>query len=301
MQLHGPQESSYQNPGFSPAVPEKTTYGDSSGAIFSMYISRAKKFDEENAENWKGGAEGILVFVRWLLNHQDGSLLTRSLPSDRSFRIYGGHFHFHKLSESTARPQCHHPIPPYPNISTTSWILKCYHKQRKSINQSPRTLQPPRCRRVRELGLVCQPRVESHVCTHGYHVALVASPVSSTYSTELSTPCPRTHARVLCMRREQVPHLDACRSTARPPSHLCPPLLFRTRCICIPRQYHRRIHHRCHRSTLCSLVHHPDFSAAQISRLPLLDALFNSALVLRTSDPTFHLLSCPTSGEFSLQ
>ncbi|KAF8492557.1 hypothetical protein F5888DRAFT_1575113, partial [Russula emetica] len=30
---------------------------------FSMYISRAQKFDEENAENWKGGAEGILVFT----------------------------------------------------------------------------------------------------------------------------------------------------------------------------------------------------------------------------------------------
>jgi hypothetical protein len=39
-----------------------------------MYISRAQKFDEENAENWKGGADGILVFVRWLFN---GCLLTR--------------------------------------------------------------------------------------------------------------------------------------------------------------------------------------------------------------------------------
>jgi hypothetical protein len=46
-----------------PVIPEKTTYSDSSGAIFSMYIGRAQKFDEENAENWKGGAEGILVFV----------------------------------------------------------------------------------------------------------------------------------------------------------------------------------------------------------------------------------------------
>ena len=69
MQLHELQESSYQNPCFFPAGPEKATYSDSSGAIFSMYISRAQKFDEENAENWKGGAEGILVFVRWPFNH----------------------------------------------------------------------------------------------------------------------------------------------------------------------------------------------------------------------------------------
>ncbi len=71
MQLHGPQESSYQIP----AIPEKTTYSDSSGTIFSMYISRAQKFDEENAENWKGGAEGILVFVRRLFNIQSSGWL----------------------------------------------------------------------------------------------------------------------------------------------------------------------------------------------------------------------------------
>ncbi|KAH9990700.1 hypothetical protein BJV77DRAFT_1011658 [Russula vinacea] len=57
------QISLYQKPGSSPVIPEKTTHSDSSGAIFSMYIGRAQKFDEENAENWKGGAEGILVFV----------------------------------------------------------------------------------------------------------------------------------------------------------------------------------------------------------------------------------------------
>jgi hypothetical protein len=30
-----------------------------------MYITRAVKFDREDVENWKGGAEGILVFVRF--------------------------------------------------------------------------------------------------------------------------------------------------------------------------------------------------------------------------------------------
>ncbi|KAH9984104.1 hypothetical protein BJV77DRAFT_1039490, partial [Russula vinacea] len=55
--------SNSMQPSPSPVIPEKTTYSDSSGAIFSMYIGRAQKFDEENAENWKGGAEGILVFV----------------------------------------------------------------------------------------------------------------------------------------------------------------------------------------------------------------------------------------------
>ncbi|KAI9449808.1 hypothetical protein BJY52DRAFT_223148 [Lactarius psammicola] len=41
----------------------KTTYSDPSGAIFSMYITRALKFDDENVENWKGGADSILIFT----------------------------------------------------------------------------------------------------------------------------------------------------------------------------------------------------------------------------------------------
>ena len=44
---------------------KETKYSDPSGAIFSMYITRALKFDDENVENWKGGADGILVFVRF--------------------------------------------------------------------------------------------------------------------------------------------------------------------------------------------------------------------------------------------
>ncbi|KAH8983808.1 hypothetical protein EDB86DRAFT_2833803 [Lactarius hatsudake] len=45
------------------ATPEKTTYNDSSGAIFSIYITQAQKMDEENVENWKGIADRILIFA----------------------------------------------------------------------------------------------------------------------------------------------------------------------------------------------------------------------------------------------
>ena len=47
------------------SAPDETTYTDPSGAIFSMYITRALKFDRENVESWKGGADGILIFVRF--------------------------------------------------------------------------------------------------------------------------------------------------------------------------------------------------------------------------------------------
>ena len=209
MQSHDFQDSSCQNPGFSPAFREKTTYSDSSGAIFSMYITRAQKFDEENAENWKGGAEGILVFVRSesRLFNQDNCMLTCSLLSDWPLCIHGGPVYFLELSEFTARPQRHYPIPPFPNIQTASWIPKFYYNYRQSIRQC-QFLQTARFCRVRERRLDCQPRAESDVRPYGHSFTTMGSPVPSTYSTEPSTPRPRTHQRVLCARRGQVPRLD---------------------------------------------------------------------------------------------
>jgi hypothetical protein len=81
------------------------------------------------------------------------ALLTRSLLS--SFPIYGGH-----------RPQ-------WANAITQSLLTQISQQLPRSSNattnnagpsiNAQKSLQPPRYRRVRELGLVCQPRVESYV------------------------------------------------------------------------------------------------------------------------------------------
>ena len=60
-----PQQPPPQSAGDDNTTPKETTYSDPSGAIFSMYITRALKFDDETVENWKIGADGILVFVRF--------------------------------------------------------------------------------------------------------------------------------------------------------------------------------------------------------------------------------------------
>ncbi len=36
---------------------------DSSGKVWSVYLSEAERQDKALAENWKGDTEGILVFV----------------------------------------------------------------------------------------------------------------------------------------------------------------------------------------------------------------------------------------------
>lgn len=173
--------------------------------------------------------------LRSRLFNQDICSLTRYLPLDWSFRLYGGHVHPDKLSESQARPQYHYPIPPFTDIPTTFWISKCYLNHRISIYQG-RFLQSARFCRVRERCLECQPRAESCMRPHGHLIATMGSPLSSTYSTESFTPCPRAHQRVLCARRGHVPNLNARRSDDCSPPHLRPPILFRARRICIPRQ-----------------------------------------------------------------
>lgn len=45
------------------SAPETTGFHDPAAAIISMYLTRVKKFDDENVENWKGGAKDTIVFV----------------------------------------------------------------------------------------------------------------------------------------------------------------------------------------------------------------------------------------------
>ncbi|KAH9173654.1 hypothetical protein EDB89DRAFT_2068447 [Lactarius sanguifluus] len=58
-----PLQQPLQNTDDGPPVPKTTGFRDPASAILSMYITRVQKFEDENVENWKGGAEGILVFT----------------------------------------------------------------------------------------------------------------------------------------------------------------------------------------------------------------------------------------------
>jgi hypothetical protein len=113
------QESPAQNVKWGDAnTPEKTTYDDSSGAIFSMYINQAQKLDEDNVETWTGVADRILIFVRFLIAISP-EICRLTCLTDRPLLIYGSYFHCHQLPEFAARSPHHHPVPPRTNIPTT--------------------------------------------------------------------------------------------------------------------------------------------------------------------------------------
>ncbi|KAH9029364.1 hypothetical protein EDB83DRAFT_1894976 [Lactarius deliciosus] len=75
-----PQQDPSHEAGDDTTAPKKTTYSDPSGAIFSMYITRALKFDDENVENWKGGADSILVFTG-LFSSTVATFISMSYPN----------------------------------------------------------------------------------------------------------------------------------------------------------------------------------------------------------------------------
>ena len=47
-------------------------FTDSSSTLFSLYLSHAEKYDKDQAESWKAGADGILVFVRKISSYFSG-------------------------------------------------------------------------------------------------------------------------------------------------------------------------------------------------------------------------------------
>src|SRR6266702_2922077 len=116
------QQPTSQSAGNVPPAPEKPTYSDSSGAIFSMYIDRAQTFDKENVDNWDGQANGILLFVRFCsLPISMNVICLRPSPfSDWSLLLNGGWFYRYQLPEFATRSQRHHSV-----SHARSWLHSC--------------------------------------------------------------------------------------------------------------------------------------------------------------------------------
>jgi hypothetical protein len=65
---------------------------DTSGKVWSVYLSEAERQDRALAENWKGDTEGILIFVRVLSDLPLLKALTLS-TQDWSLCCYRGGVH----------------------------------------------------------------------------------------------------------------------------------------------------------------------------------------------------------------
>lgn len=76
-------------------------YGDSSDAVWSVYLNEAEKEDTKAIESWKGDTGGILVFVSLTPSYVHS--LTETHLEDWSILCHSRHLHHRKLSELVAQ------------------------------------------------------------------------------------------------------------------------------------------------------------------------------------------------------
>ena len=112
-----------------------SSFTDSSSTLFSLYLSHAEKYDEDQVKTWKAGAQGILVFVRSALLF--GSIIPSFTMSgtltnnyciihilDRTVRRCPRHIRGGQLQVFVARPGEERRRAPRSNISATRWPLQ---------------------------------------------------------------------------------------------------------------------------------------------------------------------------------
>ncbi|KAI0260846.1 hypothetical protein BC834DRAFT_502929 [Gloeopeniophorella convolvens] len=166
----------------------ETRFSDGSGAIFSFYLEKAEKDDDEMAERWKGGADSILVFV---CPHRPQMSIWLKFPSDRSFLCNCRRFLGNISPEPEPELSRHIRLLPRPPLSA----FGCRERQRLHIPSS--TLRPlillalPVCH-LGQHALVPQSHRQSELCAPRDITATVGATVSSTHQTGLCFPRART-------------------------------------------------------------------------------------------------------------
>ncbi|KAN0130540.1 hypothetical protein V8E53_011626 [Lactarius tabidus] len=113
----------------------QTTYSDTSGRIFNFYTICAEKMDQENVENWKDGANTILVFIGLFSStvatfiaisypslQQDPNVVTQSLLAQISQQLSSANAN---SSISAATPSTQSPFSPSASVVfvNTVWFL----------------------------------------------------------------------------------------------------------------------------------------------------------------------------------
>ncbi|KAF8257179.1 hypothetical protein EI94DRAFT_1633304 [Lactarius quietus] len=256
-------------------TPNEATYSDPSGAIFSMYITRALKLDREIVENWKGGADGILVFTG-LFSSTVATFISISYP---------------KLQQD-------------PNVTTQS-LLKEISQQLSNSNTNTNGSSPIASPSIQSS---FSPSTLVVFVNSVCFLSLVLSLTCALVATLLQQWA-RRYLQIV--RRHHPPHIRAhireyfSRGARRfgvvgvvelLPSLLftCPPVLRRTCRVCLPRQSHCRPYRPRSCRILLPLVYCPHRNAAHISRLSLLHSLDISHLVLRSNVQSHRLLGPPS-------
>jgi len=204
----------------------ESVYADSSGPLFSMYLKLAGEVDGKMTENWKGDADGILIFVG---PYSTCTTLTQIEPETEDWFIlrrcrsicYG----------IRPGPQAKFPgdlsVLPRKHLSNPQWLPDRY---------SPLTFRSDHVfsadlRRMGQLTLVSQLGHQSHMRTFGHITPAMGPSVHEGHPDTIQSTQTSTDPGVLCRGRRETSPSVGSRSIACIVAPLSFPVLRGPRCV----------------------------------------------------------------------
>ena len=223
-------------PGQNNPPQEESGFADSSGPLFSMYLQLAGDEDKKMTENWKGDADGILIFVSCQsmcgpsITHiihpevEDWFILRRR--SSIGWGICAG---------PQAKFPGHFSILPRKHLSNPrqfEWLPGCYPPH------TPRSVHPifsTNFCRMGQLTLVSQLGHQPHVRSFGHITAAMGASVHEGHTDTIQPTQTSADPGVLCGGRRKTSPSVGSRSVACVVTRLSFPILRGPRCV--PFQY----------------------------------------------------------------
>jgi len=172
----------------------ESVYADSSGPLFSMYLKLAGEEDEKMTENWKGDADGILIFVSC---HSTCITPTQIDPETEDWSILRRRRSI--CCGIRPGPQAEFPghlsVLPRKHLSNPQWIPGRYSPY---TSRSVHSIFSTNLCRVGQLALVSQLAHQSHMRTFGHITPAMGPSVHEDHPDTIQSTQTSTDSRVLC-------------------------------------------------------------------------------------------------------
>ena len=145
----------------------ESEFADSSGPLFSMYLQLAEEEDKKTTENWKGDADGILIFVSPLSTCGHASMHIKPEVKDRFILCR------RRNTSLCVRPGPHAELPGYHSVLPRKHLSNPRRFERLPgpyslhISQSVHPIFSTNLCCMGQHTLVSQLGYKSHMCTFG--------------------------------------------------------------------------------------------------------------------------------------
>jgi len=202
---------------------------DGSGPLFSMYLQLAGEEDKKMTENWKGDADGILIFVS---HHSTSGTFTHTHTKveDRFILCRRRNISRRVCPGPQAQLTGHLSVLPRKHLSSphrSEWLPGPYSPTFQPFHP---IFSPSLCR-MGQLTLVSQPGHQSHMRTFGNITAAVGASVHEGHPDTIQSTQTSAHPCVLCGGCRQTSPSVGSRSVAWVVTPLSIPLLRGPGCV----------------------------------------------------------------------